>query len=313
MDSLTKYAKIGLTHNSLYPYKDDPARHEQSLAKLLEREDIEAVDLTIPYKEPYRQRAIERVKASGKSTVYNGYLLPTGKIPLGTLSPTELAQILILGKEQADIAMEIGSVFFMQSTGSDPGPSHRQTAFRNLGIYIEEMSRYIREKKKNMPFLIELMDRETDKCSLCGPTQEVVEFLNQLSPRSPDVGLVVDVSHIPLMKESFEHTIKTSMRYTRHVHLGNCILKDRNHPWWGDKHPPLGMSGSEVDVPQVAEVLQLLWDTGYLSSEHRPIISLEIQAYPGKGVDETINDNLSRLHQAWERVELRDRLQRRVL
>ncbi len=301
MSSLTAYAKIGLTHNSLFPFRDDPARHEQSLSWILERDDIEAVDLTIPYPEPYRTRAINKVKAAGKTTVYNGYMLPTSKIPLGTLSPTEHAQILMLAKEQADIAIEIGSVYFMQSTGADPGPSNRAQAFEQLGFYIAELDRHIR-RKSDMPFLIELMDRDTDKRSLCGPTAEVVQFLDRLSPTVPGIGLVVDISHIPLMNETFEHTIKTSLPYMRHIHLGNCILKDRSHLWWGDKHPPLGMAGSEVDTPQIAEVLQLLWDTGYLNHEKRPVISLEIRAFPGKSVEETISDNLNRLYSAWELV-----------
>lgn len=301
MDALTKYAKIGLTHNAFYPYKHDPARHERTLAELLERDDIEALDLTIPYAEPYRTRSIERVKASGKATVYNGYLLPTSDIPLSTASPTEQAQMLILSREQADIALEIGSVFFMQSVGADPGEERREQAFENLGIYIRELTAHIR-RKRSMPFLIELMDRELDKCSLCGPTEEVVQFVDRLSERVPDVGLVVDVSHIPLMKETFEHTLSASRKYMRHVHLGNCVLKDRSSPWWGDKHPPLGLPGSEIDTPQVAEVLRLLWDLGYLDSGDRPIISLEIRPFPGKSVDETIKDNLNRLNRAWDHV-----------
>lgn len=303
MESLTKYTKIGITHNAFFPYKDDPARHEESLARLLDREDIEALDLTIPYGEPYRTRSIERVITSGKSTVYNGYLLPTAKIPLATSSPTERAQILILAKEQADIAMEIGSTFFMQSAGADPGPELRDQAYEYLGLYIEELSSYIRSKKRTMPFLIELMDREVDRRSICGPTEEVVQFMDRLSNTVPDAGLVVDVSHIPLMLETIQHTFKASQRYMRHVHLGNCVLKDKTSTWWGDKHPPIGLPGSEIDTPQVVEVLQLLWDMGYLNSENRPIISLEIREFPGMSVEETLQDNFGRLYQAWEMVK----------
>jgi len=88
---LTDFARLGLTHNSLFPAKHDPAWHLETLPRIVNRQDIEVVDLTIPYGREYRAKAVEVVRASGKTTIYNGYLMPTPLIPLGTLSPTERA------------------------------------------------------------------------------------------------------------------------------------------------------------------------------------------------------------------------------
>jgi sugar phosphate isomerase/epimerase len=300
--SLTDVAKLGLCHHTLFPCKDDPAYHLETLPRILERDDIEVVDLTIPYGDRYRQRAINLVRGAGKTVVYNGYLLPTPKIPLGTLSPTERAQILLLAKEQVDVAYEAGASIFMQSVGADPGPDRRGRAFDGLAEYISELRAYMR-RRGDLPLCIELMDRETDKRSLCGPTAEVVAFLDRLALTVSGVGLVADMAHVPLMNETFEENLAAAHRYLRHVHLGNCILRDRTHPWWGDQHPPIGMAGGEVDVPELQRILRSLRDLHYIGLGGRGTLTLEIRPFPGRTVEETVLDNFERVRQAWATLE----------
>jgi sugar phosphate isomerase/epimerase len=295
---LTEYARLGLALNSLFPAKHDPARHVETLPRIVNRPDIEMVDLTIPYGSEFRARAIEIVRASGKATIYNGYLMPTPLIPLGTVSPTERAQLLLLARDQVDVACEIGSVYFMQSVGADPGPGLRSRAFEGLAEYIAALDGHMKEKGR-MAFLIELMDRDVHKKSLCGPTPEVVEFISRLRERVPDLGLVLDINHLILMGEPFGEAFKRCREYLKHVHLGNCILKDRGHKLWGGNHPPIGIEGGEIDVPQLTQLFALLLEIGYLDRNRRGMLSLEIVPFPGRTPEETIDDNLNRLHQAW--------------
>lgn len=301
MSELLEVAKIGLCHHGLYPCKDDPEYHVETLERVLARPDLEVVDLTIPYGDRYRYKAIDMIRESGKTIVYNGYLMPTPKMPLCTLSPTERAQILMLAKDQADVAQAAGVAHFMQSVGGDPGPERRAAAYDALEEYIAELGSYLR-KIGGMHFLIELMDRSTDKKSLCGPTEEVVEFVKRVAVHTPNVGIVVDVSHIPLMQESFAHTIETSRDWTRHVHLGNCLMKDRSHPWWGDQHPPLGWEGTEVGLPEVREVLSLFKGTGYIGAGERGTISLEIRCHPELTPEQTIDQNVALVQEAWRQL-----------
>jgi sugar phosphate isomerase/epimerase len=300
-NNLGEYAKIGLNHHCMYPCKDNPAIHAQTLPLIVNRDDIEAADITIPYGEQYRARSIEVVRSSGKTIIYNGYLMPTVKIPPTTFSFTERAQIYMLARDQADVACEAGAKYFMQSVGADPGIENRRKAFECLGEYIYEISSYI-DAKRDMPFLIELMDRNLHKKSLCGPSEEVMEFVDRLSSKVPNIGVVLDVNHIVLMEETFEHAFTTCSKYLRHVHLGNCILKDRTHPWWGGTHPPIGIEGGEVDIADMSAIFRILLDTGYLNKAEPGTMCLEIRASPGKTEEETISDNLSRIYKAWEMV-----------
>jgi sugar phosphate isomerase/epimerase len=298
---LTDFARLGLTHNSLFPTKHDPRMHLETLLRIVDRQDIEVVDLTIPYGREYRPKAIEIVRASGKTTVYNGSLMPTPLIPLGTLSPTERAQLLLLARDQVDAACEIGSVYFMQSVGSDPGDAARQRAFDGLAEYITDLDAYMKTKSR-MAFLIELMDRDVHKKSLCGSTAEVVDFVRRTRERVPDLGVVLDINHLILMGEPFREAFLRCRKYLKHLHLGNCILKDRGHPLWGGNHPPIGIEGGQIDVPQLTELFRLLLDIGYLNRARRGMMSLEIVPFPGWTAEETIDDNLKRLEEAWRAV-----------
>ncbi|NWG12038.1 MAG: sugar phosphate isomerase/epimerase, partial [Acidobacteria bacterium] len=173
--------------------------------------------------------------------------------------------------------------------------------FEGLAEYITELDSYMKGKSR-MSFLIELMDRDVDKRSLCGPTTEVVDFVDRARERVPDLGVVLDVNHLVLMGEPFRDAFFRCREYLRHVHLGNCILKDRSHPLWGGKHPPIGIAGGEIDVPQLTNLFRLLLEIGYLDRGRRGTLSLEIVPFPGLSPEETIEDNLSRLHQAWRAI-----------
>ena len=87
-----------------------------------------------------------------------------------------------------------------------------------------------------------------------------------------------------------------------HLHLGNCILKDQRHPLWGGNHPPIGIEGGEIGVPQLTDLFRLLLEIGYLDREERGMMSLEIVPFPGRSSEETIDDNLERLRAAWRAV-----------
>jgi sugar phosphate isomerase/epimerase len=111
--------------------------------------------------------------------------------------------------------------------------------------------------------------------------------------------VVLDVNHLILMGEPFRDAFQCCRDYLKHIHLGNCILKDRSHPLWGGSHPPIGIEGGEIDVPQLTELFRLLLDIGYLDRGSRGTMSLEIVPFPGRSPEETIDDNLKRLQEAW--------------
>ncbi len=52
----------------------------------------------------------------------------------------------------------------------------------------------------------------------------------------------------------------------------------------------------------LVEILTLLLNIEFLDKQNRGSLLIEITPWPGKTVEETIEDNFSRLHQAWKKI-----------
>lgn len=225
-ENIREYARIGITYHLLYPdCVHNSELHMATLPRVLDRDDIEVVDLCVPYGKDYRRRAIDLINKSNKTIIYNGYLLPLATFPFGTLSLTEREQVLILSKEQIDVAYEVGAKYFLVGTGPEIDPSRRKEAFRGLEISLSEICEYM-AKKGNMGLLIELFDRDFAKKFLIGPSEEAVKFIGGLRKKGLPLSIELDVAHIPLMGETFKHAFFTCREFLKHVHVGNCVISD---------------------------------------------------------------------------------------
>ncbi|MCK5801201.1 MAG: M55 family metallopeptidase [Lentisphaeria bacterium] len=146
---------------------------------------------------------------------------------------------------------------------------------------------------------LEPFDTTIDKCFLYGPSETCARFVESLQPDVDNLGLELDVAHVPLMGETFDQAIRNCAPFLKRVHLGNCVLKDTSHPRYGDTHPPVGFPGGEIDVPELAKILHRLLDVGFLRDDRRGNLIVEMTPWPGKTVEETIADSFGRLDAAW--------------
>jgi len=118
----------------------------------------------------------------------------------------------------------------------------------------------------------------------------------------PNLGIELDVAHLPLMGEGFASAIRRSAPWLKRVHLGNCVMRDSQDPFFGDRHPPMGYPGGEIDVPELVEILGTLREVGFLNRANRGDLILELNPFPGKSEDESVADNLERVNRAWRQV-----------
>jgi hypothetical protein len=92
-----------------------------------------------------------------------------------------------------------------------------------------------------------------------------------------------------------------------HVHLANCLLKDRSHPQWGDSHIPFNMVDGELGTNDIAEIFASLFAVGYLKKAPTgklPTISLEVKPLPSEDDPSvTFKDTCDIFLEAWERFE----------
>lgn len=299
-EDIREFARIGFVHHMLYPEcTKDPDYHSETLLKFIRREDIETFDCCIPYGEDRRRKVIDRVRDCGKEVVYALHLFPSRKISLSSLCPQEQGLSRIVIKDQINMAAAIGAAGFVFVSGTDL-PENRNEAKKCFSDFCKWFCSEL--KPHGIDALLEPFDRTIDKKFLLGPIDECVQFLGSLSKEINNIGIELDFAHLPLMGEDFEASILKTAPYLKRVHLGNCVLRNKNNPLYGDQHPPIGIEEGEIDIPELNVILRGLLKAGYLDKNRRGAVVLEMTPLPGKSVEYTISDSFGRLRRAWEMV-----------
>ena len=297
-EDIRAYARLGLVHHMLFPRcMDDADDHARTLADFVERTDIDTLDCCIPYGAERREWLVPRVRDCGKEVVYATHLFPLRKIAFATTSPPEQGLARTVLRDMVAMAAAIGATGLIFASGADAPEGERPAARAAFADFCRWLCGELRPH--GITAMLEPFDRTVDKRFLYGPTDECVELIRSLEPEVDNLGIELDMAHIPLMGESFEHAIRTVAPYLKRVHLGNCVLKDRASPLYGDQHPPIGVEGGEIDVPQVAEILRLLLDVGYLGTGSRGALVVEMQPFAGRTAEETVLDSMERVLAAW--------------
>ena len=304
MESIKEYAKLGLVHHLLYPKCTvDRDYHVETLSQFVKRDDIEALDCCIPYGQEYRESGIiETVKNCGKDVGYALHLFPARKISLSTLDLQEREMTKLVIRDQIDMAAKVGATGFVFVSGADV-PDNRSEARKAF----KEFCRWFCNELKphNIDALLEPFDRTIDKKFLYGPIDDCVQLMDELYAEGiTNIGIELDIAHLPLMYEPIESSITRCAPYLKRIHLGNCVLKDTKHPLYGDMHPPMGLEGGEIDTPELKRVLQTLLDIGYLNKENRKPLIMEMQPFPGKDVKYTVDETYRRLYDTWAQLEI---------
>jgi len=301
-EDIRLYSRIGLVHHMLYPAcMEDPDDHVHTLEAFVQRDDIETFDCCLPYGEERRRALIPAIRQSGKQAItFATHLFPLRKFPFSSDLPHEQAQIRMIVADMVDQAVDIGATGFIFASGG-PAPTEATAAhydaFADFSLWLcQELETY------GITAMLEPFDTTVDKKYLYGPTRACVELVESLQPTVSNLGIELDVAHVPLMGESFDQAIRTVAPYLQRVHLGNCILRDPSHPQYGDTHPPVGFPGGEVDTPELTQILRCLLDVGYLSKERRGDLVLEMTPWLGWTVDQTVADSMDRLAAAWREV-----------
>ncbi len=304
MNDIKSVARIGFVHHMLYPQMmTDPAYHAETLEPFVARDDMETFDCCLPYDESLRARLTPVLRGCGKEYVYATHVFPLRKISLATTCPQEQGLIRLAMRDTIDAAANAGASGMIFASGADVPQAERPAARDAFRAFCRWFCGEL--ASRGMTAMLEPFDRTFDKKFLYGPTDECIELIESLRPDVTNLGIELDIAHLPLMDEDFSEAIRTVAPHLHRVHLGNCVMRDEADPFYGDRHPPMGYPSGEIDVPQLAEVLAAFVEVGYLSADRRGDLLIECQPFPGQTVEYTIKDNLRRLDEAWQLAERR--------
>src|SRR5690606_27676143 len=203
-------------------------------------------------------------------------------------------------KQGIDEAYEIGASGFGFLSGTYE-ESKKEAAYQALVRSTNELCIYAK-RRGNMKVALEVFDYDVDKKSLIGPADLALRFAREIRKDHAHFGLMVDLSHIPLIHETIEESLLPVKDYITHAHIGNCVVKNSGMPAYGDVHPRFGFPNSENDVDEVVQYLRVLLDIGYLNTANPPIVSFEVRPYGEEDPDVVIANAKRTLTEAWARV-----------
>jgi sugar phosphate isomerase/epimerase len=308
-EPIKDYARIGIVHSMAYPQVAKGERgFLETLREIVEDDYFSAVELGAVTTNEDREKAAELLAESGfagraGTVAYAAQGLLLGrKLDLGAQDSSERDEAIDAIREGIDEASALGASSCGILAGKDPGDRFkRETAKARLVESIERVCHYAAEKA--IVVELEQFDRVPfGKNSLIGPTEEGVEVAQEVRRHHENFGLLVDLSHLPLLNEHPRRAVNAAGELLVHAHIGNCVKRDPHHPAYGDEHPVFGIPEGENDVPEIREFLAGLMDIAFLKAGGQRMLSFEVKPFGNQTTEEVIAICKAKLDEAWRRL-----------
>ncbi len=300
-ESIKKYMKVGLVHFMAYPFAmSGEGDIAGTVRRVLSDDYFDAIELTRIADPNERRRVADLVKQAGVAFGYGAQpQLLRNQENVNSLDESLRLRAVNRIKSLIDEAYEMDADGFAYLAGKYD-PTRIEEAYQALVKSTEEILAYAKEKG-NMPVNLEIFDYDVEKCSLIGPVALAKRFAQDMAARFDHFGLMVDLSHITQLRESFDENLTPIAPYIRHVHIANSVLR-KGAPAYGDQHPRFGFPNSEVDAALLAKFLRKLFEIGYLQEGKRPVVAFEVKPWEGEDGEMVLASAKRCLNEAWTLV-----------
>jgi sugar phosphate isomerase/epimerase len=310
IDPIESLCHVGIIHPMAYP---DAATGEgpvvlESLGHLLRDDFFTAVEVTRINDPAMRRQARQMLDTAHVDVIFAGQPPLLGrKLSLNDPQDAKRKQAVDECKLSVDMAYELGARILAVLSGPDPGDAGRERAVESLVDSLGQVCAYAQEKGEDYQLAVSLesFDRAVDKRCLIGPTPLAAQVATAVKQHYSNFGLTIDLSHQPLLGETPHDMVIAAIDHLIHVHIGNCLTSDKEHPAYGDQHPRFGIPGGENDIPEVARFIEALIYAGYFKKNvptSRPVVSFEVKPLPGEQPELVIANAKRVLREAWARL-----------
>ena len=303
-ESMYKYFKPGIIHFMAFPSTIKGEGPIVETVKKVACDDyFSAIELTWIKDPAVRQEVKKMVETSHLTLGYGGQprTLTTGA-NINDLDEQGRMRALDLLKEGIDEAYEMEAAGFAFLSGKYEEATKEQS-FQALLSSTKELCAYAKSKG-GMRVILEVFDYDIDKRSIIGPVDMAKRFAEEVKKEYDNFGLMVDLSHIPMLHESCEESILPIMEHIVHAHMGNTVIKDSGCTAYGDQHPRFGFPDSENDVDELVEYLRVLFKAGFLNEKNPPILSFEVKPWGDEDPELVIAGSKRVLNEAWAKLEI---------
>lgn len=303
-ESWNKFMNIGTIHFMSFPevMKGDGPIIE-TLEKILSNDFFSAVEITRIKDDATRKEVKKMLESSHMISAYGAQpVLLSRKLNLNSLVEEERKNAVMEIKKCIEEAAYLGTKGVAVLSGPHPGREFESEAIQKLLQSLDELCNY--SQRYNLQFELESFDFDIDKKCLVGKSTVAADIAREVRKKHSNFGLILDLSHFPIQYEQTKTALKNCASYTTHLHIGNCVLKDKSHAAYGDQHPRFGVDGGENDVEQVKEFFTALFELGWLKDEKneskgKPIISFEVKPMAGERSSIVLANSIRVFKEAW--------------
>lgn len=298
-EPISRYMRPGIIHFMAFPNTN---KGEGPIAETVRKIALDPYFSVIEItwiKDPKVREEVKKILDTSRMTVSFGaqpMLLTTG-LNINDLNEEGRQAALKLLKTGIDEAYEMGAEDFSFLSGKYE-ESTKEESFHKLLDSTKELCRYSKSKG-DLKIALEVFDHDVDKKSLIGPAILARRFAQEVREEWDNFGILVDASHLPLIRETAAQAILPVADYLVHAHIGNAVAKNPSDKAYGDAHPRYGFPHSENDVPELVEFLRVLKETGFLNSDHPPVVSFEVKPWVDEDPDLVIANSKRTLNDAW--------------
>lgn len=296
-ESFHNYFQMGIVHAMAFPETgsgDGPI--VETVRRIAEDDYFDAVEL--PYiPDPVKLEQVKKVCETAHLAVGiagQPRLLSSGS-NINDLDEEKRLAAVELIKECIDQADYLGAKAVAYLSGKyeeDKFEAYYGQLVKSAG----ELCEYAGQK--GIRTLVEVFDYDVDKKSIIGPVATAKRFAEEMRANYDNFGLLVDLSHMPLLRESPAESMTPVRDYIEHLHVGNAVCKE-GLEGYGDLHPRFGFPGSSVDAEELKEFLETALKLGLIGGDKRPFLSFEVKPWKDEEPELVIANAKRTMNLAW--------------
>ena len=298
-----KYFTLGLIPNMAFPQTDlrDVSQLKRMLTWVAQKSEFGAFEIGYMQNEECLSAVRDVVEQSHMEFCYaaQSALLQNGLNPNAEKESERLQaeQMLLHCVDQAAWLRAKRFVFLAGRYRE----TQREAAYRQLLKSTINVCRYA--QSRGIFVEIEQFDFDIAKRALLGPAELTARFAADVRTVCSNFGILVDLSHIPMLHDSVSHVVGSLRAYITHFHIGNTVCGSPDDEGYGDEHQRFGFPNSANDTDEVYEFLRVLRQEGFFRAADPFLLSFEVKPWKEEDGTLIVANALRVLNRAWALIE----------
>ncbi|GAA0180982.1 hypothetical protein SH2C18_35810 [Clostridium sediminicola] len=251
--------------------------------KIIKGYDIDLIEFY--YGGDNKQIVKEEIEKNNLQSIYLGAIATkTQKLNLSSLDESLRRKSVEVIKNCIDDAYYYNSTSLLINSGPRPDSKENLSlALNSFNKSIEEVLQYTNEIAKDylLDITLETGDIDVDYCELIGNTDYSIDVVKNIRKKYKNLYITMDTSHLKQLNESPIESIIKAKEFCSHIHLANCVLKDKMSKLYGDKHPEFGILNGEYSLEDIEKIYNQINE---IYKENKLVIGAEIICWDGEEV-----------------------------